>query len=236
MRPFNQEQEAVAHRILNEHFSLTGKPDGSEDIIRGIVSTVLDLPHWESKKNFTFWDFRTPQLGIEFKNHQTGKADPVSKCGKLVHTQITRQIKDVPQNCPNEALEYICVNYKKAVDDFANHCEETKIGMTLCGGDDRIVYFHTDVPTLNMDDLVPKWERNNQGTYNLYVDSKSTGDHVFTFWTNGNKLAIKLRIPEKENVHVFDLERTSHYERLSPPEYKLVTSYRENPEAFANWL
>lgn len=236
MRPFDDGQEAIVQQLLNEIYSKNSKVDANEDVMRDIVSEAIGVYDWKTKKNFTFWDFRSPDIGIEFKNHVTGKADPVSKCGTLVSLQMTRQIKDVPQTSVDEAIGYICNHYNRAVEEFAQDCEKTYVGVSLVGGENRVVYFHIDVPTLDQDDLVGEWRTNRSGTHNLYVHSKSTGDHVFTFWTNGNKLAIKIRVPSIENVHVFDVEQTSFYHRMNKTDNDFYLFYKNNTHMFKDMM
>ncbi len=226
MRPFNDGQVAIFQQLLNECYSRTGKIDGGEEMMKDILMEVLCLHDVKSKKNFMFYDFRSPDLGIELKKHEKQDHDPLHYCGQYVALQFTRTIKNVPQDDADKAIAYIADHYEKARTEFQNDCAKTYMGVSLVGSGNRLVYTHVAIPPLDPETLTGKWETNSQGTHNLYVYDKETGRHVFTYWTNGNKLNIKVQMPSQEDVHVFDAQKVAHYPRLNTAEAEIIQLVR----------
>lgn len=225
MKPFTSTQELNVQEKLNENFSFHGKLDVSEDNMRGITTDALGITDYKSKANFMFYDCRAADIGIEFKKRKF--TNPESQIGKLVDFTTSRTIDKVPTDDAPAAIEYIAKAYNSAIDEFNVSCNNNVWFGGALYSEDTLVYYHERIEKLDVNVLEGRWDwsagtKNAAKTYNLYVKNKLTGEHAFTYLTKGEKLQVKFRVPDSENVHVFKAQQTMVYVGIPVKQYETI--------------
>lgn len=213
MRPFNEAQLAIVQAEIDRNYSFNyPKIDVSEDKMRDIVVKALgiDPATVRTKANFLFYDCRTPEIGLEFKKRLF--KNPETMFGKEIEFTMTRTIDGVPTHCPDAAIKHICDAYAESIDEFNADCGGNVWFAGALYSEDTLVYYHEQVEKLDASTLTGEWRKGSRKTENnLYVQSKATGRHLFTYLSNGQKLQIKLQVPAREDTHVVKATRAYRF-------------------------
>ena len=229
MKPFSEEQEIIVQEMLDDNFSRNGRLDVSEDCMRDITTSVLGIEGFKSKANFMFYDCRTPTIGLEFKKRLFD--NPESQIGRYVEFTTSRTIDRVPMSDATESINYISGKYNAAIDEFENDCGGNVWFAGALYSKDTLVYYHEKIDRFDPSRFRGEWRDSiaragSVPTHNLYVYDIETGEHLWTYLTKGEKLQVKFRVPERDNVHVFKAEKKYFYMKVSMEDNaKVINSF-----------